>query len=127
MIDPRDVGASAAAVLSSAGHEGQTYLLTGPAAITYAQVAAELSEVMGSRVEFIDIPDDAAQQAMIRDGLPGFVAEQIIKTLAQLRQGAGAQVTPTVETLTGSAPRDFASFARAHARLFAPATATAQR
>jgi uncharacterized protein YbjT (DUF2867 family) len=127
MIDPRDVGASAAAVLSSAGHEGQTYLLTGPAAITYAQVAAELSEVMGSRVEFIDIPDDAAQQAMIRDGLPGFVAEQIIKTLAQLRQGVGAQVTPTVETLTGSAPRDFASFARAHARLFAPATATAQR
>lgn len=127
MIDPRDVGASAAAVLSSAGHEGQTYLLTGPAAITYTQVAAELSEVMGSRVEFIDIPDDAAQQAMIHDGLPGFVAEQIIKTFAQLRQGVGAQVTPTVQTLTGSAPRDFASFARAHARLFAPATATAQR
>ena len=127
MIDPRDVGASAAAVLSSAGHEGQTYLLTGPAAITYTQVAAELSEVMGSRVEFIDIPDDAAQQAMIHDGLPGFVAEQIIKTFAQLRQGVGAQVTPTVQTLTGSAPRDFASFARAHAGLFAPATATAQR
>jgi uncharacterized protein YbjT (DUF2867 family) len=127
MIDPRDVGASAAAVLSSAGHEGQTYLLTGPAAITYAQVAAELSEVMGSRVEFVDIPDDAAQQAMIRDGMPGFAAEQIIKTFAQLRQGVGAQVTPTAETLTGSAPRDFASFARAHARLFAPVTATAQR
>ena len=127
MIDPRDVGVFAAAVLSSAGHEGQTYLLTGPAAITYAQVAAGLSEVTGSRVEFVDIPDDAAQQAMIRDGMPGFVAEQIIKTFAQLRQGVGAQVTPAVETLTGSAPRDFASFARAHARLFAPATATAQR
>ena len=127
MIDPRDVGVFAAAVLSSAGHEGQTYLLTGAAAITYAQVAAELSEVMGNRVEFVDIPDDAAQQAMIRDGMPGFVAEQIIKTFAQLRQGVGAQVTPAVETLTGSAPRDFASFARAHARLFAPATATAQR
>jgi len=127
MIDPRDVGASAAAVLSSAGHEGQTYLLTGPAAITYAQVAAGLSGVTGSRVEFIDIPDDAAQEAMIRNGLPGFVAEQIIRTFAQLRQGAGAQVTPAVETLTGSAPRDFASFARVHARLFAPAAAAAQR
>jgi uncharacterized protein YbjT (DUF2867 family) len=127
MIDPRDVGAFAAAVLSSAGHEGQTYLLTGPAAITYAQVAAELSEVTASRVEFVDIPDDAAQQAMIRDGMPGFAAEQIIKTFAQLRQGVGAQVTPAFQTLTGSAPRDFASFARGHARLFAPATATAQR
>ena len=77
--------------------------------------------------ETVQFQPGPTQQAMIRDGLPGFVAEQIIRTLAQLRQGAGAQVTPTVETLTGSAPRDFASFARAHARLFAPAAATAQR
>src|SRR4029077_19914565 len=37
MIAPRDVGAAAATVLSSPGHEEQTYLLTGPRAITYAQ------------------------------------------------------------------------------------------
>jgi hypothetical protein len=32
-------------------------------------------------------------------------------------------VTATVEALTGIAPHDFASFARDHARLFAPAAA----
>jgi uncharacterized protein YbjT (DUF2867 family) len=127
MIDPRDVGAAAAAVLSSAGHEGQTYLLTGPDAISYAQVAAELSAATASKVEFIDVPDDDARQAMIGNGLPGFVAEQIVRVFAQLRQGADARVTPTVEALTGSAPRDFASFARDHAGMFAPATVTAQR
>jgi uncharacterized protein YbjT (DUF2867 family) len=125
MIDPRDVGAAAAAVLSSPGHEGQTYLLTGPRAITYAEVAAELSAATESRVEFIDVPDDAARQAMIGDGLPGFAAEQIVKMFGRLRQGAAAQVSPAVETLTGSAPRDFASFARDHARLFAPVAAAA--
>jgi hypothetical protein len=36
-------------------------------------------------------------------------------------------VTPTVEALTGSAPRSFASFAHDHAGVFAPATVTAQR
>jgi hypothetical protein len=36
-------------------------------------------------------------------------------------------VSPAVETLTGSAPRDFASFATDHARLFAPAAAAARR
>ena len=151
MIDPRDVGAAAAAVLcspghesspghggsaghggspghgASAGHEGKTYLLTGPRAITYDEVAAGLSAATRSRVEFTDIPGDAAYQAMIGDGMPGFVAEQIVAMFARLRQGAAAQVSPDVEALTGSAPRDFACFATDHARLFAPAAAAARR
>jgi uncharacterized protein YbjT (DUF2867 family) len=122
MIDPRDVGAAAAAVLSSPGHEGHTYLLTGPRAITYAEVAAELSAATASTVEFVDVPGDAARQAMIGDGLPGFVAGQLVAMFDRLRQGAGAQVTDAVETLTGSAPRDFAAFAADHARLFTPVT-----
>ena len=139
MIDPRDVGAAAAAVLcspghggspghgASPGHEGQTYLLTGPRAITYDEVAAGLSAATRSTVEFVDVPGDAAYQAMIGDGMPSFVAEQIIAMFAELRRGVAAQVSPAVETLTGSAPRDFASFATDHARLFAPAAATARR
>jgi uncharacterized protein YbjT (DUF2867 family) len=130
MIDPRDVGAAAAAVLSrpcheaSPGHEGQTYLLTGPRAITYAEVAAGLSAATGSTVEFVDVPGDAAREGMIGDGMPGFAAGQIVAMFGALRQGAGAQVSPAVETLTGRAPRDFASFARDHARLFAVAAGT---
>ena len=53
--------------------------------------------------------------------MPAFAAEQIVAIFAQLRQGADRRVTATVQALTGSAPRDFASFARDHARLFAPA------
>jgi uncharacterized protein YbjT (DUF2867 family) len=127
MIDPRDVGEAAAAVLSSPGHEGQTYLLTGPRAITYTEVAAALSAATGSRVEFVDLPGDAAYQAMIGDGMPGFVAEQIVAMFGRLRQGVAAQVSPAVEMLTGRAPRDFASFAVDHASLFAPASATVTR
>jgi uncharacterized protein YbjT (DUF2867 family) len=133
MIDHRDVGAAAAAVLcspghgASAGHEGQTYLLTGPRAITYDEVAAGLSAATQRRVEFVDIPGDAAYQAMVGDGLPGFVAEQIVAMFAGLQQGVAAQVSPDIETLTGSAPRDFAGFARDHACLFAPAAAAARR
>jgi hypothetical protein len=78
-------------------------------------------------VEFIDVPDDGARAAMTGDGLPGFVAEQIVRVFGQLRQGADAQVTPAVEALTGTAPRSFASFARHHARLFMPAAVSAQR
>src|SRR5262249_62420941 len=71
MIDPRDVGAAAAAVLSDSGHEaglgheGHTYLLTGPRAITYADAAAELSAATTSTVELVGVPAHAARQARI--------------------------------------------------------------
>jgi uncharacterized protein YbjT (DUF2867 family) len=120
MIDPRDVGAAAAAALTGPGHERKTYLLTGPRAITYAQVAAELSEATASRIEYVDVADDDARHAMIGHGMPDFAAEQIVRIFAALRQGADTTATPAVGALTGAASRDFASFARDHAHLFAP-------
>jgi uncharacterized protein YbjT (DUF2867 family) len=127
MIDPRDVGAAAAAVLHSTSHDGRTYVLTGPEPITYRQVAAELTAATGSGVEFVDVPDDDATQAMIQSGLSGFVAGQLVNVFAMLRLGVAEQVTATVESLTGRPPRDFAAFARDHARLFAPVTEGAGR
>lgn len=127
MIDPRDVGAAAAAILTTTGQDEQTYVLTGPEAITYAQVAAELSAATAREVEFIDVPDEGAKQGMIQAGLPDFVAEQVVAVFATLRQGVGEQVTATVESLTGSPPRDFASFAHDHSRLFVPAAVGAGR
>jgi uncharacterized protein YbjT (DUF2867 family) len=100
MIDPRDVGAAAAAVVGAGEHDGRKYLLTGPEAITYAQAAAELS------AEFVDVPDDVARQT-----LPA----ELVTLFALLRAGAAQQVTAAVETLTGRPPRDFAAFARDHA------------
>lgn len=128
MIDPRDVGAAAAAVLSGADHDGRTYVLTGPAAITYAQVAAALCAATHRAVEFVDVPDEDATRGLVQAGLPGLVAEHVVKAFAMARQGAAEQVTATVESLTGRPPRDFASFAHDHARLFAePAAVGAAR
>ena len=127
MIDPRDVGAVAAAVLTGAGEEGQTYVLTGPQAIAYAEVAAALSAATGREIEFVDVPDDGAKQGLLAAGLPEFVAEQLLAVFAQLRQGVAAQVANTVEALTKAAPRSFAEFARDHAHLFAPAAVASGR
>jgi uncharacterized protein YbjT (DUF2867 family) len=127
MIDPRDVGAVAAAVLGTTGHDGRTYVVTGPQAITYADVAAALSAATARDVEFIDVPSEDATLGMIQAGLPVFVAEQVGAIFAQARQGVAEHVTPTVESLTGRAPHDFASFARCHAPAFARVAETARR
>ena len=120
MIDPRDVGAAAASVLTSRGHDGRTYVLTGPEAITYERVAADLSALTGRAVRFVEVSDDVARQGILEAGIPDFVAEQLIRVYGQLRQGVAEQVTNTVEALTGRPPRSFVAFARDHAPLFAP-------
>jgi uncharacterized protein YbjT (DUF2867 family) len=121
MIDPRDVGAAAAAALTTAGHDGRTYVLSGPTAITYAEVAAALSAATGRDVRYVDVSDAAARQAMVEQGVPDFVAQQVVDVFAMLRLGVAEEVTGAVQSLTGRPPRDFAAFAHDHAALFAPA------
>jgi uncharacterized protein YbjT (DUF2867 family) len=127
MIDPRDVGASAAAVLTAPASVAGAFDLTGPAAITYSEVAAGLSAATGRDVQFVDVSDDHAREGMIHAGVPDFVAEQIVAIFALARQGVNDAVTGTVELLTGRPPRDFAAFAREHAGLFAPVAEVAPR
>ncbi len=118
MIDPRDVGAAAAALLTGDGHEGRTYAVTGGETITYADVAAQLSVATGCQVRFVDVPDDAAREAMLSSGAPEWLADNLVRLFGKLRDGAGASVTGTVRELTGRPPRTFGEWARDHAAAF---------
>ncbi len=124
-VDPRDIGAAAAVVLTGDGHEGRTYDLTGPEAITYERIAADLSAATGRQVDFVDVPDEAARQGMVDAGLPPILADFIVATFGVFRTGAMSQTTDAVRALTGREAGTFAQFARDHAALFgAPALAT---
>jgi uncharacterized protein YbjT (DUF2867 family) len=118
MIDPSDVAEAAAIALSTDGHEGQTHVLTGPEAITFERVAEKLSAATGRSIRFVAVPDDAARQALVEAGIPGFVAGQIVAVFGILRQGAQERTTDAVRALTGREPRTFLQFARVHASLF---------
>jgi uncharacterized protein YbjT (DUF2867 family) len=118
MIDPRDVAAVAAVVLSADGHEGKTYELTGPEAITYQRIAEELSAVAGRPIEFVDVPEEAARQGFVEAGMPDWLVKHLVGVFGIIREGALAQTTNTVRTLTGREPRTFAVFAREHGGAF---------
>ena len=118
MIDPRDIAAVAAVALTDEGHEGETFVLTGPEAITFEHVAEELSAVAGRRVQFISVPDEAARQSMVEAGMPEFVAGRIVAVFGFLRRGDQDHTTDTVRAMTGLKPRTFARFDHDHAGLF---------
>ncbi len=119
MVDPRDVAAVAAAALVEGGHEGHTYLVTGPAAVTYDVVAASLSDVLGRDVAYLDIDPDEARRGMLDQGLPPFVVDQLGAVFSALRRGDQATTTEIVESVTGRLPQSFREFAGDHAAAFA--------
>ncbi|SDJ37028.1 Uncharacterized conserved protein YbjT, contains NAD(P)-binding and DUF2867 domains [Actinokineospora alba] len=118
LIDPRDVAAAAAVVLTEDGHDGRTYVLTGPEAVTYEQAAAAVSAAIGKPVDYVDVPDAMARDGMLQAGVPPWLADQLVILWQQLRQGAASETTDVVRVLTGREPRSVADFARDHVRAF---------
>ena len=59
-IDVRDIGAFVAKLFASPAHQGKTYELNGPEALTYSEVADQIARITGSPVRYVDIP--VAQQ-----------------------------------------------------------------
>jgi uncharacterized protein YbjT (DUF2867 family) len=121
-VDPRDVAEAAAEALTGAGHEGRTYTLTGPDAVTFERVAGEMAAATGRPIAYVNVSDDDARHAMVSDGLPPMVADAIVAIFAAQRAGSMADTTDTVRTLTGREPRGIDAFVR---EIFAPAVAGA--
>jgi len=108
----------AAAALTEPGHEGRIYDLTGPEALTHAEMAAHLSYAVGRRITFIDVPPEAMQTALLDVGLPLWQAEGLIEDYAHYRRGEASAIASGVRNASGTPPRPFATFARDYARAF---------
>jgi NAD(P)H dehydrogenase (quinone) len=100
-----DCAAAAAAVLTSAGHENQSYDVTGPQAVSAEELAALAGEIAGRSIEVVHVDDDAFVAGLIGAGLPEAVARLLASFGASTREGFLEGVSSTVETLTGQAPR----------------------
>jgi uncharacterized protein YbjT (DUF2867 family) len=117
-VDTRDVARAAATALTRRGHEGQAYTLTGPEAISYADIARVLSGVAGKPVKYVDVPRDTAKPALLSTGMPEWLAEGVLELMDLMRAGKMDVVTDDVERVTGTKPRTYEQFARDHAGVF---------
>jgi uncharacterized protein YbjT (DUF2867 family) len=118
MVDARDVAAVAAAVLTSPGHEGRAYELTGPEALSLHDVAATLTEVIGKKVTYEPVSAEQALTEALDAGAPEWFAEAMVSLYGVYAAGHGAHVTELVSVLSGRAPRSFAQFAREYDHKF---------
>ena len=123
-IDVRDVAAVAVAALTSAGHAGQSYVVTGPEALTMEAMAERLSSALGREVRYADVPPEAARQGLLGSGAPEWFVEALLEINANMASGSADVVTSTVRDVTGQEPRSFETFASDYASAFQPADET---
>jgi uncharacterized protein YbjT (DUF2867 family) len=119
MVDARDVAAVAASIAASpARHAGRTYWLTGPELISYYDVAAALSGLLGRTITYRELTFDEDKDAMIRAGVPEQIAGMNAQAASLSADGDAAWVTDDVTTLLNRAARSFDGFAADYANAF---------
>ena len=117
-IDVGDIAEIAAKVLTGSGHEGKTYPLTGPEALTMTEVAEKLSAATGKTIRYVNVPPEAARQAQLAAGMPPYLADALFELFAERRNGKEAKVWPDAQALLGRLPTSFDEFARRNAAVF---------
>ena len=114
-IDTRDIAAIAVKALTEPGHEGKEYTLTGPADISYPEAAAIMSEASGRQIRFVDVPPEAARQAMVTAQMPEWMIDVILELNAWAKASQGGEITTTVKDVLGRSAHTFREFARDYA------------
>lgn len=111
-VDARDVGAVAAAVLQDPSHAGQTYTVTGAETLTFQEIAARLSAVLGKAIRYADITANEARGWLQAKGLAPVMIEAKLELWDACASNLiNVQPTTVVQDVTGHAPRSIEDFA----------------
>ena len=118
IVDTRDIAAVAVGALTTAGHEGKAYDITGPEALDFEELAACIAAATGRPVTYVDVPPSTAEKAMIAAGMPDWLADALVGLYGIFGAGHASTITSVVQEVSGRPARTFAQFAREHAQVF---------
>jgi len=113
-VDVRDIAEAAAVALTSNGHEGQTYDLVGPDAVTGESTAKSWSAALGKPIAYGGDDLDAWEKVQLQ-----YLPDWLVFDLRHMYEFfqttgliAGAEAIARQTRLLGHAPRGFDAFAR---------------
>jgi NAD(P)H dehydrogenase (quinone) len=111
LVSRSDVAATAVSVLlAPAAHAETAYDLTGPEALTMAEVAQKISAVRGHPVRFLDETIDEAYASRAAFGAPRWQVDAWVSTYTAIASGDLAAVSGDVERVTGRPAQSFEEF-----------------
>ena len=75
-----------------------------------AQIAEKLSDLVGRKISFVNLPPEQLKQALLLAGIPDWSADALIDLQRLYREGGAATVTQEVERLLGRKPTSYSRF-----------------
>ena len=111
-VDVDDIAEVAVAALTEPGHSGEIYEVTGPRLMSFADVAAEVSEATGREIVYVPIPHEAFVAGVRDSGAPKEVVWMMDYLFSTVLDGRNAHLTDGIERALGRPPKDFSDYAR---------------
>ncbi|GCE09375.1 SDR family oxidoreductase [Dictyobacter aurantiacus] len=127
-VDLEDIAKAAFALLTTTGHEGKTYMMSGPEALSMAEIAEQISLATGSSVRYVSISPEDRNGALLAAGFPAYLVDALDVQADERRKEANGEavVHPETHIALDIHPTTFAEFARRHAADFRGELATAE-
>jgi len=121
-VDARDIAAVIASILTDPTdrHAGQIHLVTGPAALSFDEVAATFSRILRRPVRYQPLSDGQLKTGLLAAGQSGWQATALVELNTYARQGHASVVTDTVERTTGRRATTLEQWIQDHTAAFDP-------
>jgi uncharacterized protein YbjT (DUF2867 family) len=110
-VDADDIADVAVAALTEDRHVGQTYELTGPRLLTFADAVAEIAAATGRELRFESVSMDDYAAMLAEYQVPPDVVALLGHLFTTVLDGRNSAVADGVQRALGHGPRDFADFA----------------
>lgn len=117
-IDADDVAVAAVRALVDAEPANRAFLLTGPEALGYDDVASIIGRHVGRPIRHVGLSPAALAERLERAGIPGDFARMLARMDDAIAAGAEDRTTPEVRELSGRTAGTFDDFARRNAALW---------
>ncbi|WP_327354580.1 NAD(P)H-binding protein [Streptomyces sp. NBC_01304] len=114
MVHEADIGAVAATALTSSGHGGQAYVVTGPEVLSLQDKVSALAAARGRAIDLVELSEAQAREQWAAQGVPADTIEFLVMVFRDT-PAEGRTVNSVVQQVTGRPARTFAEWAVAHA------------
>lgn len=118
MIDVRDIAKVASLALTTDDHNNQTCVLTGPESISYADIAKELSNALGRKIQYVDLSYEDQEAGFKSFGMQDWQLSTVMKLFKIWADRGINEPTNDFETITNSRATSIESFIVDHNQFF---------
>jgi uncharacterized protein YbjT (DUF2867 family) len=117
-VDVEDIGKAAYALLRDGNHEGKSYDMTGPEALTMTEIAERISAAIGRTICYVNVSVAERRQALLAAGIPADFADALDEQAVERLKHPESRVYLGTHEALGIKPTTFAEFARRNAAAF---------